>query len=225
MLTRSDTAIEQEALIRRWKGLGLRWLYLGLDGASPERLKEIRKSSSVEANEAGLRRMLDLGLAVSVGFVVRSDFTREDFAALREYVGRLRAPFVTFTVETPLVGTRLFDENASRITSRDGSLFDLEHALLPTALPLEEFYREMARLHFAAGLRTLPSMLRRFPLRDTLRIWASGPGALRDLRRSARDHEPGRKPDGPSGQPVSALNSGSPRKTSRSVFRPSSASM
>jgi len=189
MLTRSDTALEQEALIRRWKGLGLRWLYLGLDGYSPDHLKEIRKANTVEANEEGLARMLALGLAVSIGFVVRPDFRREDFSALGAYARRLRKPLVSFTVETPFVGTRLHDENASRITTRDWSLFDLEHAVLPTSLPLPEFYRELARLQFGAGLRTLPAMLRHFPLRDTLRIWSQGFGAIRDLHRGARDHE------------------------------------
>jgi pyruvate-formate lyase-activating enzyme len=189
MLTRSDTAVQQEALIRRWKGLGLRWLYLGLDGFSPERLKEIRKGNTVQSNAEGLERMRALGLAVAVGFVVRPDFGREEFAALLEHVRKLRPPFVTFTVETPLVGTKLYDESGALLTTRDWSLFDLEHAVLPTRLPLDEFYREMARLQLRAGLRTAPAMLRHFPLRDALRIWTSGPGALADLRRSARDHE------------------------------------
>jgi len=189
MMTRADTALEEEALIRRWKKLGLRWLYLGLDGATPERLREVQKGSTVERNEAGLRRMLDLDLCVSVGFVVRPDFTREEFAALRGYVRRLGAPLVSFTVETPLVGTRLFDESEGRLTTRDWSLYDLEHAVLPTAMPLAEFYRQMARLHLEAGMRTVPAMLRHFPMRDALRAWASGPGALLDVRRAARDHE------------------------------------
>lgn len=188
MLTRSDTALEQEDLIRRWHGLGLRWLYLGLDGSSPERLKEIRKANTIEANETALRRMLDLGLAVSVGFVVRSDFTREDFAGLRGYVRRLKAPMVGFTVETPLVGTKLYDENEARLTTRDWSLFDLEHAVLPTAMPLEDFYREMTRLHVMNGLRATPAMLRHWPLRDVLRVWGGGSTATMDVLRSARDH-------------------------------------
>src|SRR5262249_9205195 len=108
---------------------------------------------------------------------------------LLEHVRKLRPPFVTFTVETPLVGTKLYDESGSKLTTRDWSLFDLEHAVLPTRLPLDEFYREMARLHFRASLRTAPAMVRHFPLRDVLRIWTAGPGALADLRRSARDHE------------------------------------
>jgi Radical SAM superfamily len=189
MMTRSDTAVQQELLIRRWKGLGLRWLYLGLDGFSVDRLREIRKGNSPEANEEGLKRMLALDLGVSVGFVVRPDFTREDFIALHGYVRRLRAPFVTFTVETPLVGTKLYDETRDALTTHDWSLYDLEHAVLPTAMPLDAFYRQMAKLQFRSGIRTLPAMLRHFPLRDTLRIWVQAPGELRDLRRSARDHE------------------------------------
>jgi magnesium-protoporphyrin IX monomethyl ester (oxidative) cyclase len=189
MLTRADSALAQRELIARWQRLGLSWLYLGLDGDSARRLEEVRKSSTVETNERALRAMLDLGLSVTVGFVVRADYGREDFAALRAYVARLRAPMVTFTVETPMVGTTLFDETQRELTTRDWSLYDLEHAVLPTALPLDEFYRELARLHFAAGLRTIPTMLAHYPLRDVLCNWAAGMGSVWRLRRSARDHE------------------------------------
>jgi magnesium-protoporphyrin IX monomethyl ester (oxidative) cyclase len=189
MLTRSDTALAEEPLLERWKGLGLRWLFLGLDGWSPERLRELRKANTLERNEEAVRRMLALGLGVSVGFVVRSDFTREDFAELRAYVRRLKAPLVSFTVETPLVGTKLFDENEGRLTTRDWSLYDLEHAVLPTTMPLDAFYRELGRLHFTAGMRTLPAMLRHAPLRDVVRTFAGGAGALATVVRAARDHE------------------------------------
>ncbi|TAH34399.1 MAG: radical SAM protein [Planctomycetota bacterium] len=206
MLTRADSALEHEELIARWKKLGLRWLYLGLDGSNPERLREIRKASSMETNERALRRMQALGLAVTAGFVVRPDYTSADFAALREAVARLRPPLVTYTVETPLPGTQLFDDVREHITSFDWSLYDLQHALLPTSLPLEEFYGEMARLHFASGVRNLPVMLRHYPPLDLLRLWVLGMGAVRDLRRSARDHgRPGAAAGAPQGmQPTLA---------------------
>ena len=190
MLTRADSALAQHDLIARWRRLGLTWLYLGLDGESPARLKEIKKSSTLETNERALRSMRDLGLSVAVGFVVRSDYGREDFAALRAYVRRLSTPLVSFTVETPLVGTTLLDENESQLSSRDWSLYDLEHALFPTRLPLRAFYREMARLHASTGLRTLPAMLRSYPLRDIARLWTLGPAAIASVLSSARDHEP-----------------------------------
>jgi magnesium-protoporphyrin IX monomethyl ester (oxidative) cyclase len=95
---------------------------------------------------------------------------------------------VGFTVETPLVGTKLYDESDARLTTRDWSLYDLGHAVLPTAIPLDEFYREMARLQIGAGLRTLPTMLRHYDVRDVLYTWTHGLGAVMDMRRSANDH-------------------------------------
>ena len=76
------------------------------------------------------------------------------------------------------------------LTTRDWSLFDLEHAVLPTTLPLEQFYRELTRLHVTAGLRTFPTMLRHYPLRDTALLWLTGWRGVQRLLRSARDHEP-----------------------------------
>ena len=195
MLTRSDTALEQEPLIRRWQALGLRWVYLGLDGSSAGRLREIRKANTVEANEAAVRRMLALGLRVSVGFVVRSDFTRQDFDELAAYASRFRGALVGFTVETPLVGTVLFDEESARVTTRDWSLFDLEHAVLPTALPLDEFYRELARLQTTGILRATLAGMRFFPPRDLLRNFASALGAMRRMRTSSADHGGPADPD------------------------------
>ncbi len=204
VMTRSDTVLAQEALIRRWQGLGLRWMYLGLDGSTAGRLKELRKANTVETNEAAVRRMLALGLRVSVGFVVRSDFTREDFAELRAYAGRFRGALVGFTVETPLVGTKLFDEEASRLTTRDWSLYDLAHAVLPTALPLDEFYGELARLQTLGYLRATFAGRRYVTPRDLLRNFGSSLGAMSRLRRSARD--PGAPPDrgGRTAAPVAA---------------------
>ena len=87
------------------------------------------------------------------------------------------------------MGTKLHDESAHQLTTRDWSLYDLEHAVLPTSLPLDDFYREMARLQLGVGMRSLPALLRHFPFRDILRIGLAGPAAVRALRRSARDHE------------------------------------
>ncbi len=188
MMLRSDTALEQEELLLRWKRLGLRWIYLGLDGPTDQELKTIRKSNTVETNERAVRRLLDLGFRVTGGFVVRSDYTLEDFARLRSAVREFPGALIGLTVETPLVGTKLLDETEGRLTTRDWSLFDLSHAVLPTVLPLPVFYRELAKLHLAAGLRPLAA-LRHFPPRDIARTFLHGYGAVSRLAKSARDHE------------------------------------
>lgn len=188
MLTRTDTALQEEALIRRWRRLGLRWLYLGLDGSTPDHLRTIRKANTVETNERAVKRMLELGLSVSAGFVVRPDFTHEDFAALRDYARRFRDVLVGFTVETPFVGTKLFDESEGHLTSRDWSLYDLGHAVLPTVLPLEDFYRELAELQRASAMRSTRAAMRFFPFPDLIKNFPRLLDAMGTVRSGARDH-------------------------------------
>jgi hypothetical protein len=50
-----------------------------------------------------------------------------------------------FTILTPLPGTQLYRAYKDQLLTTDHRLFDLLHAVLPTRLPREEFYREFAR--------------------------------------------------------------------------------
>jgi len=187
-LLRADTALREIELVRRWRRLGLRWVYLGLDGHSDERLRGFHKSCTMDTNIAAVEAMKKLGLAVTVAFLVSPSFTHEDFAELRKSVARVRPTFLDFTVETPLPGTRLFDRTEETMTTRDWSLLDLQHAMLPTHLPLREFYRQMTRLHLLGARRSLPGMLRAYPLRDLARNLFLGGSAMLKSSTSLRDH-------------------------------------
>ena len=190
LMTRADSVLENEALLRRWKELGLTWVYLGLDGHSPDRLREIRKGASGDTYELALRSLTEMGLKVSVGFLVRSDFTQEDFRDVRRYVKHLNPPAVGFTVETPLVGTTLFDDEEARITTRDWSLYDLQHAVLPTKLPLAKFYRELVKLHLFGLLHSSRSAILggALPFRDQIRNGLVVARRLPELWFGARHH-------------------------------------
>jgi magnesium-protoporphyrin IX monomethyl ester (oxidative) cyclase len=50
---------------------------------------------------------------------------------------------VHLTVITPYPGTELWRGESRKLTSRDYRLFDIQHAVLPTKLPLEKFYEEL----------------------------------------------------------------------------------
>jgi hypothetical protein len=54
-----------------------------------------------------------------------------------------------FTILTPLPGTQLYKAYEDKLLTTDHRLFDLLHAVLPTRLPREEFYREFARAYRA----------------------------------------------------------------------------
>ena len=50
---------------------------------------------------------------------------------------------VNISVNTPYPGTESWLTEARRLTTRDYRLFDIQHAVLPTRLPLAEFYQEL----------------------------------------------------------------------------------
>ena len=58
--------------------------------------------------------------------------------------------FAGFAVLTPLPGTEFFDEVQDQLITRDHEMFDFIHTVLPTTLPLVDFYREYARLYRTA---------------------------------------------------------------------------
>ena len=49
------------------------------------------------------------------------------------------------TVSTPYPGTEIWFTDARRFTSRDYRLFDVQHAVLPTKLPLRDFYQQFVK--------------------------------------------------------------------------------
>jgi hypothetical protein len=52
---------------------------------------------------------------------------------------------VNVSVNTPYPGTEIWHSETRRLTSRDYRLFDIQHAVLPTRLPLEDFYSELVK--------------------------------------------------------------------------------
>ena len=52
---------------------------------------------------------------------------------------------VNITVQTPYPGTETWLTEARRLTTLDYRLFDVQHAVLPTRLPLHHFYTELVK--------------------------------------------------------------------------------
>ena len=68
----------------------------------------------------------------------------ERFAAVREWC--LEIPeIVNISINTPYPGTEIWHREQRHLTTRDYRLFDIQHAVLPTKLPLAEFYTELVR--------------------------------------------------------------------------------
>lgn len=143
---RSDTIVQHPDIIARLKEVGLKGVFIGFEKIRDDELAFIEKKNSVQNNEEALEILRSLNIDVWASFIVDPDYRKEDFDHLRQYIIEHRIETPTFSVLTPLPGTPLYKEKEEKLTERDYDLFDIAHAVLPTRLPLIEFYQEYARL-------------------------------------------------------------------------------
>ena len=177
MQARADSIVRRPDLIERWAEIGLSTVLVGFEKFREEELTDLRKRSTVEANEEAARILRANGVDIWGAFIVDPSWGKSDFAALAEYVRRLKISFPQFTVLTPLPGTEFFREKVKELTTRNHETFDFLHSVLPTRLPAGEFYSEMAHL-YASTTMSLSE------LRDRIRsgrIQASGLQRIKNL--------------------------------------------
>ncbi|MFH0916789.1 MAG: radical SAM protein [bacterium] len=189
LYARSDTIVRAPDLLEAWREVGLERVFVGLEFFSDRDLDYVSKGSTIADNERAVALLKSLDIEIYASFIVRPDFTREDFGAFQEYVRSLKLNFVSFSVLTPLPGTDLYEEVKDRLIDRDFDHFDFIHTLLPTALPLKQFYEQYYRLYtHALPLQCRLTILRKIPLRDLPALQVRSARLLRRLRTAYRDY-------------------------------------
>ncbi|GHH76382.1 B12-binding domain-containing radical SAM protein [Streptomyces sulfonofaciens] len=142
--TRSDVLLRNVEVFQRWTRLGLRYMFLGMEAIDAEGLDLYRKRVSPDQNFQALETARRLGINVAINLIVDPAWDEERFRVVREFA--LSVPeIVHLTVMTPYPGTEIWHTESRRLTTRDYRLFDIQHAVVPTTLPLDVFYRELVR--------------------------------------------------------------------------------
>jgi radical SAM superfamily enzyme YgiQ (UPF0313 family) len=147
MQARTDTISKHPDLLAAWREVGLETVLIGFEGASQEKLDAVSKGATLEQNERAMDILNGLGVHMWGAFIVDPDFTREDFKQLKRYREEKGVIYPQFTILTPLPGTDLYEQRYKELVTHDYRLFDALHAVLPTRLPREEFYKEFAGLY------------------------------------------------------------------------------
>jgi len=142
--TRCDVLLRNREVFAYWKRLGLLFMFLGLEALDEETLRVHRKRITANANLAALDVARQLGLIVAINIIADPDWDRERFRQGREWAASV-PEIVHLTVNTPYPGTETWHTEARQLTCRDYRLFDVQHAVLPTRLPLREFYTELVK--------------------------------------------------------------------------------
>ena len=144
--TRSDIVCKFPELIEMWKDCGELTVFIGLEKIDDEGLKSVNKRNTAANNDRAIEILRDLGVGYTPNFIIDPDWDRENFDKLKRWIDQTGAYNSGFSVLTPLPGTDLWDDTKDDVVTEDWELFDIAHAVLPTKLPLEEFYREYAGL-------------------------------------------------------------------------------
>jgi hopanoid C-3 methylase len=142
--TRCDVLLRNEEVFRRWRRLGLDYMFLGLEALDEEGLKAFRKRTNPKVNNKALEVARSIGLTVAINIIADPDWDEARFAFVRDWA--MSVPeIVNITVQTPYPGTETWLTESRKLTTLDYRLFDVQHAVLPTRLPLHRFYEELVK--------------------------------------------------------------------------------
>jgi magnesium-protoporphyrin IX monomethyl ester (oxidative) cyclase len=142
--TRCDVLIRNEEVFARWARLGLTYMFLGLESLDAEQLKIFRKRVTPNQNFQALEVARRLGINVAINLITDPSWSREQFRQAQEWATQV-PEVVHLTVATPYPGTELFHTEARNLSSVDYRLYDIQHAVMETRLPLREFYAELVK--------------------------------------------------------------------------------
>jgi hopanoid C-3 methylase HpnR len=196
--TRADVLLRHTEVFERWRRLGLNYMFLGMEALDEEGLDHFRKRVNPDDNMRALETARRIGLTVAINLIVDPQWDEKQFRLVREWA--MSVPeIVHLTVMTPYPGTEIWHTESRKLTTRDYRLFDIQHAVLPTRLPLDVFYRELvktqgvlARKHLgvAAVAQTL-GIIGRHLLRGQTNfarmLWKFN--SVYNAERQCRDHE------------------------------------
>jgi hopanoid C-3 methylase HpnR len=142
--TRGDVLVRNKEVFKLWKRLGMKYMFLGIEAIDDEGLKSHRKRVTVKKNIEALECARALNIHAAVNIIADPNWDERHFEAVRDWA--LSIPeIVHITVNTPYPGTETWITESRNFTSRDYRLFDVQHAVLPTKLPLNRFYEELVR--------------------------------------------------------------------------------
>jgi hopanoid C-3 methylase HpnR len=165
--TRGDVLLRNKEVFKFWARLGMQYMFIGVEAIDEEGLKQHRKRITLGKNFEALEYARSLGVTVAINLIADPDWDRKRFEVIRQWCMEI-PEVVNISVNTPYPGTETWNTEARKLQTRDYRLYDIQHAVLPTRLPLPEFYEELVKTQQVLNMKHLGWSA----LRDTARIAA-----------------------------------------------------
>ena len=190
LYARVDTIVRHPDLFRQWRNIGLTQVFVGMETFSDSRLNDLNKGVTTAQQAKAVKVLDELGILLYGNFIVDPAFKREDFKDLVRYVRGLNLKYASYSVLTPLPGTALYKEREAELLTKRHDLFDFMHTVLPTTLPLKEFYAELSWLYgHALPVRHRIGILRKYGWVRALKLVKKYPHILAKLKQRYKEAE------------------------------------
>ncbi len=148
---RISTIIKYPHLLKAWRDIGLEGVFLGIETIFSEELRAYKKGIALHEIEHGLKIARKLGLEVSAGFIVNTNYTEGNFQQLTRFIEHHKIDRPLFSILTPLPGTEHL-KSFDKITKLQSNgrpawnYFDLQHPVTGTVLAEDRFMAEYTKL-------------------------------------------------------------------------------
>jgi radical SAM superfamily enzyme YgiQ (UPF0313 family) len=187
---RTDTIAKNPELLKMWRDIGLEKVFVGLEFFRDQDLNNIGKGTSTTDNIEAIRILSRLGIEPYPSFIIRPEWRQEDFRQLRQYCRNLGLSFAGFAVLTPLPGTDLYEQSKDQLITNNYDYFDFIHTVLPTTLPLKDFYNEYYQLYMRAfNVFQSISRLKKYPVKQIPNTLVKALGFYNRLRKAYLDYD------------------------------------
>lgn len=146
---RADFIVENEAYIKEWAELGLRAVFIGLDGVTDAELEKMNKQSPAHYNKAAIEILRKYEIDTYGSLIPGADYEQKDWDRLWRFIQDSKLYYVNISPATPLPGAADFEMQKDLLTVPVDAhgLFDLSHQLMPTKMPLKAYYRQLMKLY------------------------------------------------------------------------------
>jgi radical SAM superfamily enzyme YgiQ (UPF0313 family) len=137
---RSDLITRKPYLIEKWCEIGLKAVLIGFESFKDEYLNKINKKNTVNKNNQAAQILKANNVGIIGYFMVDPSYTEEDFNKLIEYVHYLDIDQPIFSILTPFLGTKLYEEVKDQLITDNYEYFDGMHSVISTSMPGLRFY-------------------------------------------------------------------------------------
>ncbi|MFN7971996.1 MAG: radical SAM protein [Acidobacteriota bacterium] len=182
---RADFIADHPDTMRRLRDAGLLMVLSGYESNDDDALASLRKKATYDKNKKAAEILRGLGIMSTGIFMARPDFSERDFDDLYGIINDMGIALPLVTILTPLPGTELYRKRKHELLTHDVRLFDLLHAVLPTKLPREVFYRKLAEKNVATTPAVLKGAFATLSRRPSFLVRCL-PGAVRFMSKAKR---------------------------------------